>query len=253
MQSNSDPRRTRLANKFRGLVIGAIVVCGISAFAPGTALAGTLDQQQTSSNEAGPLLTTQSLAQTFTAGISGGLDQADLKLEKTGTPPALTVEIRSTSAGTPTSTILATGTIPSSAVTSGQFASATFDTPAPVTAGTQYALVAWAAGTAGTNFDAWDDTDLNPYAGGSGFASSAPFPPVAGWNQISAVDFAFKTYVVPTPAESPPPVQPITQSGVQPTGLRAAGLKRCKKVAKKKNWSSSKLRKCKRRANALPV
>jgi Divergent InlB B-repeat domain len=38
-----------------------------------------------------------------------------------------------------------------------------------------------------------------------------------------------------------------------PTGQRAAALQKCKKLAKKKHWSHSRLKKCKRAANLLPV
>lgn len=38
-----------------------------------------------------------------------------------------------------------------------------------------------------------------------------------------------------------------------PTGQRTAALKRCKKRAHKKHWSHKRLRKCRRKANLLPV
>jgi hypothetical protein len=82
------------------------------------------------------------------------------------------------------------------------------------------------------------------------FNNFDPLPPGTDWTAQAGgmADLAFKTYVVPTPAVSSPPPPPV-----EPTGLRAAGLKHCKKAAKKKDWSNKKLRKCKRRANALPV
>jgi hypothetical protein len=51
------------------------------------------------------------------------------------------------------------------------------------------------------------------------------------------------------------PVQvTVAQTPVtQPTGQRAAALKRCKKRARKHNWPHSKLKKCKKRARLLPV
>jgi hypothetical protein len=42
-------------------------------------------------------------------------------------------------------------------------------------------------------------------------------------------------------------------SGPGVTGQRAAALKKCKKNAHKKHWSKKKLRKCKKKANLLPV
>jgi hypothetical protein len=40
---------------------------------------------------------------------------------------------------------------------------------------------------------------------------------------------------------------------VRPTGQRAAALRKCKKKAKKKDWTKKKLRKCKKNARELPV
>ena len=37
------------------------------------------------------------------------------------------------------------------------------------------------------------------------------------------------------------------------TGQRAAALKKCKKQAKKKDWTKKRLRKCKKKANLLLV
>jgi len=43
------------------------------------------------------------------------------------------------------------------------------------------------------------------------------------------------------------------QAVVGPTGLRGAALKKCKKKAKKKDWSKKRLKKCKRKARLLPI
>jgi hypothetical protein len=90
-----------------------LLLLGIAA----SASAGTLDQQQTTSSSNLGLFSTQSDAQTFTAGITGDLDEADLSLSKAGAPPAtITVEVRTTSAGKPTATVLASGTVATSAL-----------------------------------------------------------------------------------------------------------------------------------------
>jgi hypothetical protein len=130
-------------------VASVVLLLGIAA----SAFAGTLDQQQTIFNGDLGVFTTQSDAQTFTAGITGDLDEADLDLSKVGTPPAtVTVEVRTTSAGKPTATVLASGTIATSALgRSGAFVPVAFATPAPVSAGTQYALVVYSAGMAGNS------------------------------------------------------------------------------------------------------
>jgi hypothetical protein len=50
---------------------------------------------------------------------------------------------------------------------------------------------------------------------------------------------------------TPPATTPPAQAG--PTGERAAALKKCKKRAKKKDWSKKQLNRCKRKARRLPV
>jgi Ca2+-binding RTX toxin-like protein len=216
--------RDRVGRVSRNFVLASAAVAALLLGAAASASAGTLDQQQTSSNGAAAIYMNQSLAQTFTAGISGGLDRADLKLNKYGAPPPfLTVEIRTTSAGAPTNTVLASGTIPSSAVTTnsgGAFASATFATQAPVTAGTKYALVAWSTGVLLGDQYTWHDTEENSYAGGLAFASSDPVPPPPGanWNEFPPhpdSDFAFKTYVNPNATTTTCKGQPVTLVGTQ--------------------------------------
>jgi hypothetical protein len=77
------------------------------------------------------------LGQTFTAGLTGTL--TSVALEPYASLQGLTLEIRTTAGGLPTSTVLASQTITSSVT--GAFVSTTFATPAAVTAGTQYAIV----------------------------------------------------------------------------------------------------------------
>jgi hypothetical protein len=219
-----------------GLVSGvaAALFLGVAS----SASAGTLDQQQTSSDTNVGLVTDQSGAQTFTAGITGGLDQADLDLLKVGTPPAtVTVEIRSTSAGEPTATVLASGTIATSAISgSGGFVPVTFATPASVTAGTRYALVAYIPGSFGDTVG-WRDTAGDPYSGGEVFITTDPLPPGANWNGFADQDFAFKTYVGPPP--------PPTTTGSPTTGT--AVKKKCKKHKKKHKAAEAKKKKCKKK------
>ena len=84
---------------------------------PGAASAGSIDQQQPNGGGASlQIQNMQSLAQTFTSGRSGRLDQVDLKLSAGGTPTLpLTVEIRNAAAGSPGGTVLASGSLPASA------------------------------------------------------------------------------------------------------------------------------------------
>jgi hypothetical protein len=182
---------------------------------PATAFAGTLDQQQTMSNTEAGLFSGQTPAQTFTAGITGSLDRADLLLRKVGDPAEpLTVELRNAAGGQPGTSVLASASIPMSALgTSPAFVPVTFDAPAAVKAGTQYALVAYTA-HATNDCCGWAYQDAtNPYAGGAGFLSTTS-PPQAPWSaQGGGDDYAFMTYVVPPPPVVPAPPEPPPDSG----------------------------------------
>jgi Ca2+-binding RTX toxin-like protein len=193
--------RSSAGRVWRKFVLSSTALAALLLGAAASASAGTLDQQQTSFNSDTGLVSTQSGAQTFTTGISGVLDQADLVLRKLGNAPAVTVEIRDTSAGEPGTTVLATGTIPSSAIgTVEAFVPVTFATPAPVTAGTLYALVAYSPGS-GLDAVGWSYQDSgNPYPDGASFFTNDPIPPDGNWiEQSGGADQAFKTYVVPGP------------------------------------------------------
>jgi hypothetical protein len=244
------------SNFSRIIVLGMAVAATLLLGAAASASAGTLDQQQTTFNtefgQLGPPAAVSD-AQTFTAGISGLLDQADLHLSKTGAAPDVTVEIRSTSGGSPTAAVLATGTIPASAIgTTAAFVPVVFATPPSVSAGTLYALVAYSPGTASKKVS-WSGELANAYPSGQLFYSNDPLPPGANWNAENN-DFTFRTYVVPTPPTPPiPPPPPSTPSASTSTGLQAAALKQCKKRAKTHSWSKDRLKKCKKKARLLPV
>jgi hypothetical protein len=175
----------------------AAIASALSLTSAAPASAGTLDQQQTSFNQDAGAFDNQSLAQTFTAGISGGLDQVDLLLSKSNMPESLTVEIRNTSAGSPGTAVLASVILPGSAIgTSAAFVPVTFAAPAPVAAGTQYAIVAYDAGTGGNIVGWWYQSEGDPYLPGAQFITDE-FPPGGTWEKLEEGDRAFKTYVVP--------------------------------------------------------
>jgi hypothetical protein len=211
--------------------VGAALLLGTTA----SASAGTLDQQQTGfdSFSSGAVDSSESLAQTFTAGITGHVDQADLVLSKFFSPtqPA-TIEIRDVAGGLPGATVLASTSVPTSAIPADPnpaFVPATFGTPAPVTAGTQYALVAWsteAVGAIGWSYR----SSTNPYPGGGGVNSQAS-PPSSDWNVPPGDDFAFKTYVVP----SPPALVPHAKKCKKHKKKHKSGAEIAKKKCKKKH------------------
>src|SRR5215211_9158286 len=97
-----------------------LLITAVAALMPAAgASAGTLDQQQTISNFGGLQVdSTQSKAQTFTAGLTGQLDQVDLALSDMGATTPLTVQIRDGSATAPGDTVLASASVPTSDVPS---------------------------------------------------------------------------------------------------------------------------------------
>jgi hypothetical protein len=109
-----------------------------------TATAEQLDQQQLNSSGGGSLFNGVTwVGQTFVAGATGVLTRLDLSLFCflcAGTNPDIIVEVRTTSGGVPTPTVLATTTLRGFASASSTFYSAVFTQPAIVTAGTTYAF-----------------------------------------------------------------------------------------------------------------
>ena len=218
-------------------------VAGVAALIPavGASAAGTLDQQQTINNFGGLQVdNANSKAQTFTAGITGQLDQVDLDLNGISLTTPLTVQIRDGSAAGPGTTVLATTTVPTSAVPGGEtVVSVPFTSPAAVTAGTQYAIVAmndsvgwfWVAGQVAMMPDA-------AYTGGRLFFTSTGPPATSGWAAGSPADFAFKTYVT-EPVVTPPP--PGGGDPATPTTKK----KKCKK--KKRSAAAAKKKKYKKK------
>jgi hypothetical protein len=226
------------------LVLTAALSAAIFLGAAASASAGTLDQQQTAyDNSALGPSQTQSDAQTFTAGLTGGLDQVDLVLARVNPPTTyLTVEIRDVSGGVPGQAVLAARSVPPAAVTntSPQFIPVQFNPPAPVVAGTQYAIVVY-SGNVPTNWFIWYVKLSDVYSGGLVFTSGTAPPSTWTSAGTSTWDAAFKTYVVPTPS-------PTSTGHPASTGQRAAALKKCKK-----KHSKRARRKCRKKANLLPV
>jgi hypothetical protein len=219
-----------------GFLIGA--TCVALALAPGAAFADTLDQQQPAGGSDVRLDSTESLAQTFTAGVTGPLDRVELLLGFPDSAPdaPMTVEVRDVSGGSPGSTVLASGSVAASAVSSTDaWVPITFATAAPVTAGGQYSIVAYSA-VDSTHSYFWAIDFPDPYPAGATFYQTVS-PPTSTWT-LAALggDQAFKTYVdVP--------------SAPGPTGQRAAAKRKCKKFRK----GSKKRKKCLRKARKLPV
>jgi len=162
--------------------------------------AGALDQQNTNVGSTGQAITTTTWqAQTFIPGVSGQITQVDADLfcsGCSGTNPAITIEIRPTSGGTPTSTVLASTTLTGFSSGAGQFYSATFSSPANLTTGTTYAVVARLLTNRTTGTYAWLRSANNQYANGAWIQGTScnSGTLVCTWASNSQ-DLGFKTYI----------------------------------------------------------
>lgn len=184
--------------------VPALVIAGGLLIVEPASATGTLDQSQgaTSGLEV-TAAGSEWVAQTFTAGVTGNLDQVDLFLFRVGSPGDLTVQIQAVSADVPSGSVLATTTVTQARVgDSFTWVSVPLSSPARVTAGTQYAIVLSAPSAAGFPGDlyAWNFVFGNPYSAGRVVISSTSG---SSWGDFAVVfddgDAAFKTYVTPVP------------------------------------------------------
>jgi hypothetical protein len=134
---------------------------------------------------------------TFIPAVSGKLTRADVELFCNGcgaTPPNLAVSIRATSSGLPTGVDLATATIPGSLAASGAsvWLTASFGSPATLTAGTQYALIMHPVSPPAGSGYFWVRASPSVYANGQRVLSADSG---ATWSADSTRDYNFKTYV----------------------------------------------------------
>ena len=190
------PSRRTVASALTTL-LALIAVVGLAA-SPAAA-AGTLDQSQTDTGgfQAGAEAV-QSPGQTFTAGITGTLDQVDVFIFNFGPATApLTVEIRNATGDLPGTTVLASTSLASSSVpTSLSWVSATFNPGTVVTAGTQYAIVLRSSTPPPSTAYGWRGSSSNVYPGGRAAVGDGN---AANWSPTGAdSDWAFKTYVIPS-------------------------------------------------------
>jgi hypothetical protein len=172
-----------------------------------SAAAGTLDQSQPGIRTASTAISdVLPRAQTFTSGLTGGLDQVDLAIGRS--TPSITsplqVEIRSLSGGAPTGPAIATASIPAAtvplAIFPDSFFSIAFASPAPVTAGVQYAIEVSSGSCGLANcYNLALGPAGDPYPGGAGWFSQDSGATWAPFSAFGSTDFAFKTYVLQGP------------------------------------------------------
>ncbi len=155
----------------------------------------TLDQQNTNTSTSGNGVTTTSwTSQTFIPAVSGPLVRADINLfcsGCTGTAPSVTVSLRATTAGLPTGADLAATTFTTSTSGAGGFFTATFTSPATVTAGTTYAIVVRNAINPSVGTNAAIRSAANAYANGARVTSTNSG---TTWT-AQTTDLGFRTYI----------------------------------------------------------
>jgi kumamolisin len=161
--------------------------------------AETLDQQQNTLGSSGNIMSTSTWnSQTFVPGITGTLTKIDVHMfcsGCSGANPAVTVDVRTTSGGAPTNTVLASTTIPGfGSATDGVF-SAMFATPASVSAGTTYAYVLRLTTDRTAGSYAATRSNNNQYSNGAFLISTNSG---STWSSQGS-DLGFKTYVTTAP------------------------------------------------------
>src|SRR5436190_13386268 len=188
-----------LADGSRRGIVG--LVAGLLAFTllvqPAAGQAGTLDQSQPlGPNTSGAFGGTVTVAQTFTAGVTGSLTQVNLMLQAVAAPGPVTVEIRNVATGGVPNAgpAIGVGTLPATSIPPvtgvGAFISFPLSTPAPVVAGTQYAIVVLNPNPVSL-IVYFSPVDV--YPGGVAFQTLAA--PGGPFMAVPTVDLAFQTFV----------------------------------------------------------
>jgi chitodextrinase len=150
--------------------------------------ADAVDQSQTIGTSFQQLAT---MAQTFTAGVTGQLDRVSLSSDTTSGSVRLTVEIQSvTAAGAPSGTVLGSSSFQGTVICCRQFHDFAFSPAVHITDGTQYAIVVKRASGLFTWYDSWI---FNGYAGGQLYVTCSGCAWLTGSQY--GMDFAFKTWV----------------------------------------------------------
>jgi hypothetical protein len=205
-------RPPRSSTHMRGIVVAPVVLAAMLALVPWAA-AGTLDQSQSgiSTTTYTAVSDIYPKAQTFTSGLTGALDQVDLAIGRAASSvtATLVVEIRPLSGGVPSGPPLASASIPAANVPvafgglPSAFYSIPFASPAPVTAGVQYAIVASALSCGGANcyFSALGPLGDSYPAGSILFSQDfgATWMP---YTAFGSADLPFRTYVLQGPPSS---------------------------------------------------
>jgi hypothetical protein len=195
-------RPQRVRRRVHGRIWFGTLTASVVLFATAAAAnAGVLDQSQPvflAATGGVATATCQSLAQTFTSGMTGELDQVDLGLwrDPSNVSGPLIVEIQTVSGGVPSGTVLTSESIAAASITTAPFHVGFISVPlnptVAVTGGVQYAIVLSGCGE-GVGYFWWRPGDL--YPNGTGSALNNGTWCSVGCLADGAVDFTFQTYV----------------------------------------------------------
>ncbi len=179
-----------------GNISGSGTITGDATVAVG--VDPTADQQWMTQNSAfniGDTASHTAVAQAFKPSVSASLAGISLNLKKAGNPGDLTIKIVSDNAGKPSTTVLASGTIPASLITTAYgLTSATLDNTPSLTANQTYWVIATIPANA-TNYFIWGLDSNGGYTRGAAKYSSNWNQQNPAWNSITG-DLDFMLYVV---------------------------------------------------------
>ncbi len=192
---------TRTSRLIR-VVAPVALIAGSLLAAPTAQAASTLDQDVPDSGLSTTVDASKTLAQAFTAGLTGALTSIDIALRKSGSGGDVTVSIYAVNgSGQPTGTAMASTVVPPSAITTTgiwsagvTFVNVAFTSAPRVVAGTQYAYTieapnANSAGTPSSYYVAY--LAAAAYAGGNSWFCT---PGSCTWSP-QGTDLGFRTYV----------------------------------------------------------
>jgi len=178
-----------------GDITGSGTITGDATAAVGTdPIANQSWIVQNSGFKVGDISAHASVAQSFKPSMSASLARLSLHIKKTGSPGDLIIKIVSDDSGQPSTTVLASGFIPASLVTTEyNLAEVTLDTAPSVTADQTYWIIV-ATSVSASDYFTWGLDGNSGYSRGVAKFSSNWNVPSATWTSITG-DLNFKMYV----------------------------------------------------------
>ena len=178
-----------------GDVSGSGTITGDATVAVGTD--SVADQQwsvQNSSFNIGDTSSHANVAQSFKPSASASLAKVSINVKKIGNPSDITIKLVTDNNGKPSKTVLASGTISASMVTTSYgFAEATLDSTPSLTENQTYWIIAIASVNA-SNYFIWGRDSNGGYSRGAAKSSSNWNAQSPSWSSITG-DLGFRVYL----------------------------------------------------------